>query len=146
MWYLRWLACKIFTITWRVCPCFIATPISNGISDVPSSRFEAFGVCPVQTLERPFTDADGARLMSALRFDGDNTIAERPMVELLAQIQHMLIGARARAGSGDSLPRGRLMKSLQARYHKMLICAVYFALDFIDLRAPALRTRVRCCM
>lgn len=54
----------------------------------------------LQTLERPFTDADGARLMSALRFDADNTIADRPMVELLAQIQHMLAGARARAGSG----------------------------------------------
>lgn len=61
----------------------------------------------MQTLERPFTDADGARLMSALRFDADNTIADRPMVELLAQIQHMLAGARARAGSGEPhSPRG----------------------------------------
>lgn len=69
----------------------------------------------MQTLERPFTDADGARLMSALRFDADNTIADRPMVELLAQIQHMLAGARARAGSGACrapLTRSRVVGEL----------------------------------
>ena len=51
-------------------------------------------------MEAPFTDADGARLMAALRFDADNTIAGRPMVDMLTQVAHMLDAARARAGSG----------------------------------------------
>jgi hypothetical protein len=51
-------------------------------------------------MEAPFTEADGARLMAALRFDADNTIAGRPMVDMLTQVAHMLDAARARAGSG----------------------------------------------
>ena len=51
-------------------------------------------------MEAPFTETDGARLMAALRFDADNTIAGRPMVDMLTQVAHMLDAARARAGSG----------------------------------------------
>jgi len=66
-----------------------------------------------QAMEAPFTDADGARLMAALRFDADNTIAGRPMVDMLTQVAHMLDVARARAGSGARC---------QAATHAPLIC------------------------
>eukprot|EP00951_Prasinocladus_malaysianus_P011970 scaffold88807_cov25-Prasinocladus_malaysianus.AAC.1 len=37
--------------------------------------------------------------MSALRFDRDNTIEDRPMAELLVCLEHMLDGARSRVDS-----------------------------------------------
>ncbi len=58
------------------------------------------GVQPLQLLEQPFTDAAGPRLASALRFDQDNTIADRPMVQLLHSLDVMLDAARHRAGAG----------------------------------------------
>jgi len=40
--------------------------------------------------------------MSGLRFDADNTIADRPMLDLVASLDHLLTGARARAGGGGA--------------------------------------------
>jgi len=60
----------------------------------------AGGVRPLQPLEAPFTDAVGPGLVSALRFDQDNTIQDRPMEALMAALSHALDGARHRAGAG----------------------------------------------
>ncbi|KAK9833665.1 hypothetical protein WJX74_002204 [Apatococcus lobatus] len=59
------------------------------------------GVVPLHPLTRPFTDADGPGMMSALRFDQDNTIADRPMVELLTFLKHMLDEAQHSQSSGS---------------------------------------------
>lgn len=37
-----------------------------------------------------------------MRFDQDNTISDRPMVDVLTSLDHMLAGAAARAGSAGS--------------------------------------------
>lgn len=37
-----------------------------------------------------------------MRFDQDNTISDRPMVDVLTSLEHMLAGAAARAGSASS--------------------------------------------
>ncbi len=55
------------------------------------------GAVPLHALGAPFSDADGARVMSGLRFDADNTIADRPMLDVVASLDHLLAGARARA-------------------------------------------------
>ncbi|KAK9809153.1 hypothetical protein WJX72_010301 [[Myrmecia] bisecta] len=57
-------------------------------------------VQPLHPLEKPFTDADGTRVMAEMRFDQDNTIADRPMVELLTSLMAMLEAARHRSGAG----------------------------------------------
>lgn len=111
------------------------------------------GAVPLHPLERPFTDADGVRIMSQvrvplagctqaglaaalidglqqaraacepplspcrrhptsaatlppslspppqMRFDQDNTIADRPMMDVVTSLDHMLDGASARAGA-----------------------------------------------
>ena len=46
----------------------------------------AGGAAPLHPLERPFTDADGPRVMGALRFDADNTLADRPMVDVITSL------------------------------------------------------------
>jgi midasin len=58
------------------------------------------GVAPLQPLDAPFSDAAGPAIMSAMRFDQDNTIADRPMLQLVEAVQHLLEEARARAGGG----------------------------------------------
>ncbi|KAL4440107.1 hypothetical protein ABPG75_003108 [Micractinium tetrahymenae] len=60
------------------------------------------GAVPLHPLERPFTDGDGVRVMSQMRFDQDNTISDRPMVDVLTSLDHMLAGAAARAGSAGN--------------------------------------------
>jgi midasin len=60
------------------------------------------GVVPLQPLDATFSDAAGPAIMSALRFDQDNTIADRPMLTLVEAVQHLLEGARLRAGSQGS--------------------------------------------
>jgi midasin len=57
------------------------------------------GAQPLHALDRPFTDADGVRVMSRMRFDQDNTIADRPMTDLVTSLDHLLEGARARASA-----------------------------------------------
>eukprot|EP00887_Chlorella_sp_A99_P000601 scaffold17.g601.t1 len=54
------------------------------------------GAVPLHPLERPFTDADG------MRFDQDNTISDRPMVDVVTSLDLMLEGAAQRAGSSSS--------------------------------------------
>lgn len=60
------------------------------------------GVRPLHPLERPFCDTDGVRVVSQLQFDQDNTIADRPMAQLLASLQHVLSHAALRAGTGGA--------------------------------------------
>jgi midasin len=57
------------------------------------------GASPLHALDRPFTDADGVRVMSRMRFDQDNTITDRPMGDVITSLDHLLDGARARAGT-----------------------------------------------
>jgi midasin len=106
------------------------------------------GVQPLQALEVPFTDAAGPGIMSALRFDQDNTIADRPMLQLVEAVQHLLEGARARAGSqsasGSSSDLRQLLLVLgDGRFHEkdalvgavrrlvevQGVCPVFIALD-----------------
>ncbi|KAK9820997.1 hypothetical protein WJX81_006213, partial [Elliptochloris bilobata] len=85
-------------------------------------RFGGAGaVAPLHALGRPFADADGPRVLSQMRFAQDNTIADRPMVELLAALRVMLDEARARAGSSG--PGGGALQQLvlilaDGRFHE----------------------------
>ena len=54
------------------------------------------GVQPLHSLERPFSDSDGPSIMAGLRFDQDNTIADRPMTEVVASLDALLEVARAK--------------------------------------------------
>lgn len=60
------------------------------------------GAAPLHALDRPFTDADGVRVMSRMRFDQDNTITDRPMGDVITSLDHLLEGARARAGTSGA--------------------------------------------
>lgn len=53
------------------------------------------GALPLHPLEKPFTDVDGVRVMSHLRFDQDNTINDRPMVDVITSLDQLLEGAGA---------------------------------------------------
>lgn len=107
----------------------------------------AGGVQPLQPLEVPFTDAAGPGIMSALRFDQDNTITDRPMVQLVEAVQHLLDLARHRAGSQSSSSSSDLRQLLlvlgDGRFHEKEallgavrrlvevqgVCPVFIALD-----------------
>jgi midasin len=114
------------------------------------------GVRPLQALEVPFTDAAGPGIMSSLRFDQDNTIADRPMLQLVEAVQHLLEGARVRAGSqstsGSSSDLRQLLLVLgDGRFHekdalvgavrKLVevqgVCPVFIALDTAATAAAA---------
>ena len=70
--------------------------------------FGGAGSCKqLHPLEKPFTDEDGPRVLAHLQFDQDNTIANRPMMELIVSLKHMLEGARQRT-QGGSLARSSL--------------------------------------
>lgn len=60
----------------------------------------AAGVRPLQLLDQPFSDAVGPRLMGQLKFNEDNTIQDRPMVQLMTSLTHLLDVARHRSGAG----------------------------------------------
>ena len=60
----------------------------------------AGGVQPLHPLGAPFSDAVGPGLLAGLRFDQDNTIADRPMLQLMASLTHLLDVARHQAGAG----------------------------------------------
>lgn len=106
------------------------------------------GVQPLQPLEVPFTDAAGPGIMSALRFDQDNTITDRPMLQLVEAVQHLLDVARHRVGSqGGGSSSGDLRQLLlvlgDGRFHEKEallgavrrlvevqgVCPVFIALD-----------------
>ena len=115
----------------------------------------AGGVQPLQALETPFTDAAGPSLMSALKFDQDNTIADRPMLQLVEALDHLLDVARHRAGEGG-VGRGADLRQLvlvlaDGRFHekealraavrrlveKSGVCPVFIALDAAPVPAAA---------
>jgi hypothetical protein len=58
-------------------------------------------VATLHELGRPFSDAEGPGLLAGLRFDADNTLADTPMVGLLAALGGLLDAARERASGGD---------------------------------------------
>jgi midasin len=115
-----------------------------------SSGSSSGGVTPLQPLEVPFTDAAGPGLMAALRFDQENTIADRPMLQLVEGLDHLLEVAKHRAGGGSGggssrgaelrqlvlvLADGRFheKESLRAAVRRLLeksgVCVVFIALD-----------------
>lgn len=58
------------------------------------------GVVPLQPLDAPFTDEVGPRMAAQLRFAQDSTISDRPMLQLMDGLGHMLDSARHSAGAG----------------------------------------------
>lgn len=58
------------------------------------------GVVPLHALDAPFSDAVGPGLAARLTFRQDNTIADRPMLQLVASLEHMLASARHGVGAG----------------------------------------------
>jgi midasin len=112
----------------------------------------AAGARPLQPLGAPFGDAAGPALMSALRFDQDNTIVDRPMVQLVEALEHMLDAARHRAvtssggggGAGSDLrqlvlvladgrfhEKGGLKAAVRRLLEKRGVCVAFIALDSV---------------
>ncbi|KAG1668462.1 hypothetical protein FOA52_005235 [Chlamydomonas sp. UWO 241] len=60
----------------------------------------ADGVVPLQALDAPFSDAVGPRLASSLRFQGESTIADAPVAQLMAGLGSILDTARHSSGAG----------------------------------------------
>lgn len=108
----------------------------------------ASGVRPLLPLDAPFSDAVGPRLAGALQFQEDNTIADRPMLQLMASLDHMLDAARHRAGAGGIgvgtqdlhqlvlvIADGRLHEreslraAVRAAAEKRGVCLAFIALD-----------------
>eukprot|EP00198_Chlamydomonas_reinhardtii_P014222 XP_001703559.1 predicted protein [Chlamydomonas reinhardtii] len=58
------------------------------------------GVVPLQPLDAPFGDSVGPSLAARLTFRQDNTIADRPMLQLMASLDHILASARHSSGAG----------------------------------------------
>ncbi|KAF5842824.1 hypothetical protein DUNSADRAFT_4708 [Dunaliella salina] len=58
------------------------------------------GAVPLHSLSQPFSDAAGPGIMSALRFDQDNTIGDQPMLRLMETLEHTLEHARHEGGAG----------------------------------------------
>ncbi|GAB4814208.1 hypothetical protein N2152v2_001254 [Parachlorella kessleri] len=79
------------------------------------------GVQPLHPLERPFTDADGVIVMSQMRFDQDNTITDRPMVDVITSLTHLLEGAAARtsaAAHGSASLHQLVLIIADGRFHE----------------------------
>ena len=80
------------------------------------------GAEPLHSLDKPFTEADGVRVMSRLRFDQDNLIGDRPMVDVVTSVDHLLDGAAARAAahsSGQSSTLNQLVLVIaDGRFHE----------------------------
>jgi midasin len=58
------------------------------------------GVVPLHPLDAPFSDSVGPRLAASLRFQGDSTIADAPVAQLMEGLGHMLDQARHGIGAG----------------------------------------------
>lgn len=58
------------------------------------------GVVPLHPLDAAFSDSVGPSLAARLTFRQDNTIADRPMLQLMASLDHILATARHSCGAG----------------------------------------------
>lgn len=81
------------------------------------------GAEPLHALDKPFTDADGVRVMSRMRFDQDNTIGDQPMVDVITSVDHILEGAAARASTAAAASSGADLHQLvliiaDGRFHE----------------------------
>ena len=107
----------------------------------------AGGARPLVPLGGAFGDAAGAALMARLRFDQDNTIADRPMLQLVEALDHVLDAARLRASDAAAagalsqlvlvLADGRFheKEGLRAGVRRLLekpgVCVAFIALDSV---------------
>lgn len=57
------------------------------------------GAQPLHNFDENFSDADGIRIMSSLRFDQDNTIKDRPMEDVILSVDALLENASLRFSS-----------------------------------------------
>jgi midasin len=103
------------------------------------------GVHALAPLGTPFSDSAGPAIMSALRFDQDNTISDTPTLALVQEAAELLEGARARAASssGSRELRQLLLIVGDGRFHEKEalhgavralvetqgVCPVFIALD-----------------
>eukprot|EP00798_Chlamydomonas_sp_ICE-L_P024875 gene24875-10536_t len=90
------------------------------------------GVVPLQSLDTPFSDAVGPKLVGSLRFAQDNTLADQPMLDLMTSLTHMLDVARHQGGAGG-IGVGTQKESLHAVVREMAakqgVCLVFIVLD-----------------
>lgn len=62
-----------------------------GIGDLGIFRFGgSIGAELLHPLDKPFLPADGARVMSQMKFNADNTIDDKPMVDLMTSVDMIL--------------------------------------------------------
>ncbi len=106
------------------------------------------GVVPLQPLDVPFGDSVGPRLAASLRFQGESTITDAPVAQLMSSLGHLLDVARHASGSGGIgagtqdlsqlviiLADGRFheRESLRAAVREVAarrgVCLVFLALD-----------------
>jgi midasin len=76
------------------------------------------GAVPLHSLDRPFTDADGVRIMSHMRFDQDNTITDRPVVDVVASLSHILDEAAGRMPAYGSSLHQLVLIIADGRFHE----------------------------
>jgi len=69
-------------------------------------------------LGAPFTDEAGAAVVSQLGFDQDNTIADRPMTELMTFLDVTLEQAAVRAASTESTLKQLVLILADGRFHE----------------------------
>eukprot|EP00884_Botryococcus_braunii_P010887 jgi/Botrbrau1/197/Bobra.0022s0177.1 len=68
------------------------------VGEVAVLRYGGSGaIAPLHPLSRPFSDADGPRVLSNLRFDKENTVADTPLQDLMSCLLQMLEEAAGRA-------------------------------------------------
>ncbi|KAG2499138.1 hypothetical protein HYH03_002721 [Edaphochlamys debaryana] len=109
------------------------------------------GVVPLHPLGAPFSDSVGPSLAARLTFKQDNTIADRPMLQLMESLDPMLDAARHSSGAGGIgagtqdlaqlvlvLADGRfhekesLHAAVRAAAAKRGVCLAFIALDSPD--------------
>lgn len=59
-------------------------------------------VRPLHPLGDPFTDANGPGILGRMQFDKDNSIQDRPVVELMTALMHMLDIAQHKHQTGKA--------------------------------------------
>jgi len=81
------------------------------------------GVTSLHSLGKPFTGVDGASVMAGLRFDQDNTIADKPMTEVIASLDILLEDARNSQSSSSYRGGGGGYGSSSSLHQLVLIVA-----------------------